>query len=90
MIDDDTDRAIAARMILEHELYAEAWRTAEEEIWREWRRAATVEERERLHQCQWALSRVRTLLETHMQTGRLVALAAEQSRAAAGQNYIAA
>lgn len=90
MIYDETERANEARAILENQLFAEAWREAEEAIWQEWRRASTVEERERLHQCQWALSRVRMLLETHIQTGRLVTLAAEQSRRAAGQNYIAA
>lgn len=86
--DDEVTRGHQASEVLEHPMYIEAFEALRSETWREWERSTSAEERERLFLFHQALSRVRARLQTIMQTGQLALNPSEQSRYAAGQNFI--
>ena len=70
-LQNEAQRGEMARQVLENEVYAEAYALLESEITRAWRESRDQAEREELHRALRSLSKVRTVLESTMKSGKV-------------------
>ena len=67
----DAERGQRAREVLDNPIYAEAFGTLEQEMYRLWRESRDERDREQLHRFLLTLGKVQNALETVMRTGEL-------------------
>lgn len=77
---EDVERGRLADSVLNNRVYAESYDLIERELIRIWQESRNKDEREELHQLQRMLSKVRTLLESTMRSGKIAAAELERKR----------